>query len=82
MSQNKVFDISLALSNAGIPLSTIEWIDANTFRYGYWQMLPLDAYLAVSSLVDLEDYEDYDGDSRGKPVIFHRYSYTIRNTSN
>ena len=66
------------LENAGIGNESIHLVGKNEFRYGFWQMLPTDAYLAVSHLVDMEEYEDYDGDSRGRPISFSRYSYRIR----
>jgi hypothetical protein len=66
------------LENAGISNENIHRIGENEFRYRFWQLLPMEAYLTVSHLVDMEEYEDYDGDSHGRPVVFNRYSYKLR----
>lgn len=68
----------MALSRAGVPLSTIQWIGENEFRYAYWQQLPAEAQWALLPHVEEEVYEDWDGDSGGRPIIFSRYSYKIR----
>ena len=80
-------EVEKRLAVYGIGKADIDWRtgfsldgDYPYLRYGYWKLLPMDAYDAISKYMWEDCYEDDDGDDeRGRPIIRKLYSYKFIN---